>query len=143
MLKISISKNFDLSKDAEKIRIAGRRGLARGLLFETTEIKVRTRSGVDVRGSAFKPYSPAYAKRRQKAGRGTTPDLTFTGAMLGSIKSEVKETPEGIEGSIFFSSPNEQKKVEGNSRYREFFGLSEEQKTRIENIVNNEIKGAL
>ena len=144
MLKISISKNFDLRKDAEKIRAAGRQALAKGTVLEVTELKLRTRSGTSVDGGAFKPYTPAYAKRRAKAGRSVSPpDLTFTGAMLGSIKTEVKDTPEGAEASVFFGSPNEQKKAEGNSRYRNFFGFSKEQLTRIEQLVINAIKGAL
>jgi hypothetical protein len=63
--------------------------------------------------------------------------------MLSSIKSVVKDTPEGVVGEVFFASQKEEQKAAGNQRYREFFGFSEEQLTRIENEINEAIKGAI
>lgn len=49
-------------------------------------IRERTARGVGSDGAAFKEYSPGYALAKAGTGRGSRPDLTFTGAMLGNLK---------------------------------------------------------
>jgi hypothetical protein len=49
-------------------------------------IQRRTEDGKDVDGNPFAPYSAGYAKARAGSGRGTTPNLHLTGAMLGSMQ---------------------------------------------------------
>jgi hypothetical protein len=46
-----------------------------GLQLERTRILRRTAAGTDAQGSRFAQYSPAYAKQKQKYGRGVTVDL--------------------------------------------------------------------
>lgn len=63
---------------------------------QKTRILQRNERGVDVNGSAFPPYSPKYAKKRDKAGRNTEPvDLTFTGLMNKALAVTVN----GIQGA--------------------------------------------
>ena len=99
---------------------------------EATRIVQRTQSGKDVNDQAFAPYSKAYAKVRQKKGRKTSPvDLLFTGKMLAAIQTRIRRFAQGIEATIYFSSPQEAAKAAGNQRLRPFFGLSDEQVGRI------------
>lgn len=49
-------------------------------------IQDRTRSGRDTDGRAFAPYSPAYAKRKAKAGLSSTVNLTVSGDMLNGLQ---------------------------------------------------------
>ena len=56
---------------------------------QITRIRTRTAAGRDVNGAAFPDYSPAYAKRRAKAGRNATVDLTFSGKGLAAMAAEV------------------------------------------------------
>jgi hypothetical protein len=102
------------------------------LADEATRIIRRTRSGKDVDGGPFAPYSPAYARFRQSAGRQVSPpNLEFSGNMLSAITHEVKRTSNGSEGRIFFNSAREALKAAGNQVRRRFFGLADEQVRRI------------
>lgn len=49
-------------------------------------IVTRTRSGRDVDGLPFAPYSARYAKQRTAAGLSTRPDLTVSGGMLNDLR---------------------------------------------------------
>jgi hypothetical protein len=49
-------------------------------------IRKRTEQGKDADGAPFLPLSAAYAERRQKAGYGTTSNLTLSGGMLGGMR---------------------------------------------------------
>lgn len=49
-------------------------------------IVTRTRSGKDVTGAAFQPYTPGYAERRAKEGHPASPvNLTVSGRMLNDL----------------------------------------------------------
>ena len=93
-------------------------------------IKERTRSGADVDGQAFEPYSKDYGKKRKKENKPTTPDLTYTGAMLNSLKAKVDEERQMI--TLYFGNPADAAKAryhneEGagkNKTVRKFFALS-------------------
>jgi phage gpG-like protein len=121
----------------ERLRAAGK-AFRRALEDEATRLVVRTRKGLDVNGQPLRPYSERYAKFRQKKGRNTDPvDLTFTGNMLAAVQTEVKETPEGYAGRIFFNSAREAAKAAYNQETRPFFGLADEQVQRITDAVQN------
>lgn len=56
-------------------------------LDSAATIRERTEDGKSVDGNGFRRYSKAYAEKRRKTGRSTTPNLTWSGRMLGNIKS--------------------------------------------------------
>lgn len=86
----------------------------------------RTEKGVGYKG-AFKPYSDAYSLFRAEAGRSQTPDLNFTGQMLGSMTTKVS----GNQAEIFFSSAQQSRKASANNKSRPFFGFSREESKEL------------
>ncbi len=76
-----------------------------GIVADIKDIVLdKTAKGYDYMGRNFKPYSKAYAERRQKMGIGTRPDLQVSGTMLGSIRTEVKDPRHG---AVFVSGASE------------------------------------
>lgn len=137
----------------EKLEKA-KKALEPALQDEATRIVLRSRSGVDVEGKAFAKYTDAYNKRKASLRSGFTTrsgkkgknakqvkgpfsatqqqvDLTLSGNMLNSIQVEVKDTSDGATGRIYFNSALEAAKAQGNQKKRRFFGLSDEQVSRI------------
>lgn len=137
MVQVSV-RNADVIIRLTKERIAKiAQRFEQVLADEAARIVLRTESGQDVNGSPFVDYTPAYARRKAKKGRQVAhPDLTDTGAMLGSIQTRVEPTTNGYRGTIFFGSAREAAKASGNMKTRRFFGLSEEQVTRIKDRLN-------
>lgn len=82
----------------------------------------RTEKGIGYKG-AFKPYSELYGAFRDNRGRGQTPDLNFTGQMLGNMTTKVS----GNQAEIFFSSAQQSRKAAGNNKSRPFFGFNREE----------------
>lgn len=79
----------------------------------------RTSRGVGLTGR-FIPYSESYAKFRKDNGRGTTPDLNFSGRMLSNLDVERKGRNKVIVG---FKRKQEQEKAERNQETRPFIGV--------------------
>lgn len=64
-----------------------RLALERGALQAVSIITRRTAKGISSNGSAFKPYTPWYARRKGATGRNSAPpDLTLTGTMLRALR---------------------------------------------------------
>jgi len=90
------------------------------------EIRKRTLSGLDVDGKAFKKYSAQYAKKKTDTGRSDTVNLTYSGAMMGSIT--VRSYNEQAE---IFIADNQRKQIAYKHNFgdgapkREFFGVTE------------------
>lgn len=63
--------------------------LFRAAALETKKrIRVRTETNKkDYLGRGFKRYTPEYSKFRTSKGRSNTPNLSFSGRMLGSMRS--------------------------------------------------------
>jgi hypothetical protein len=90
----------------------------------------RTKGGTDIAGGQFKSYSKSWAAVRRAEGLQTsTPDLTFTGAMLNALR--VKSYRNAAE--IYFESRAEARKASENQRLRAFFGWT---KRAVEILVN-------
>ena len=53
--------------------------------FVLSAIRLRTQQGKQINGRLFARYSQGYKRYKQKHGRNSKVDLTFTGAMLGSM----------------------------------------------------------
>jgi hypothetical protein len=87
----------------------------------SNNIKRNASKGVGLNRSAFKPYTPAYAKLRQKKGRSISPvDLNFTGQMFASMNaSKFNATT----ARVAFSGLAQARKAFFNNQRRPFFGI--------------------
>jgi hypothetical protein len=104
-------------------------------------IEDRTRDGVGFKGGKFKPYSTkgrngGYAGFRQRKNRGLTPDLSFTGEMLGSMTSRASRS----QAEIFFRGATESKKAAMNNKTRPFFGFSSREEKKLGEVFFRALK---
>lgn len=77
----------DLIRDV----LPSRAAMQKAAEAQIARIRARTLAGQDVNGNEFAPYSPKYAKLRQKAGKsGAPPNLQFTNRLLGSLDVQVR-----------------------------------------------------
>ena len=141
-VKITVKNNSTIAKRvAEKLK-RKRDVFGRELLFEITEIRTRTRRGIEVDGGTFADYTPAYAKRKSSPNsRGQSrqispPDLTFTGQMLANLMLRLEDKAERLTGIIFFGDAREKLKAKGNNQKRNFFGIEEKRKEALKQRVN-------
>jgi hypothetical protein len=107
----------------------------RGVGLETAKgIRKRTETQkVDADEQVFKPYSQVYKEYRRKKGRTTTPNLSFSGRMLGAIAAGVRATRHGV--SIIMSGEEGAKAYENERRGREFFAISDRQVNSIRKLM--------
>lgn len=117
------------------------------------DIIERTQSGKDYRGRSFKAYSKSYkawkngedsegrtsakreaARAKGKVARGSTPNLTLTGAMLDSLRSKVQKAKGKLIGTLFVL-PSEANKAKRNQKTRPFFGLSDKQIKQLRDVI--------
>ena len=131
---VTLNINVDLSvvkgsldQIKRKIPKATQKGIDVAGMFIQNAIKDRTRKGRTVKGGAFKKYSKAYAKRRAKRGATLTPNLFFTGQMLGnmSFKSLTK-----TKGQVFFPNRQANLKAFFNDQTRPFFDVNDKEEAR-------------
>jgi hypothetical protein len=90
-------------------------------------ILMRTERGVGLRG-AFKKYSPGYREYRNSQGRGTKPDLNFSGRMLSNLDVERKSNNIIIVG---FKRKEERVKAEKNQKTRPFIGVTSSEQSQV------------
>jgi hypothetical protein len=90
-------------------------------------IEQRTSKGVGFKGGKFKPYNSVYAAFRTSKGRSTTPDLRFTGQMMGSMTVRANSK----QAEIYFSRAAESKKAAMNNKSRPFFGFSRKEEKQL------------
>ena len=109
--------------------------LYRAVALETKKrIRVRTEtSKKDYLGRGFKKYTQEYKQFRSKKGRSTTPNLSFSGKMLGSMRTLFTKK----KGTVTLSG--EQAKIaRGNeARGRIFFALHKTDRDKILGLVTN------
>lgn len=96
-----------------------------------TGIITRTQKGKDTKGKSFKKYSKDYAKHKQKKGRGTKVNLTYTGAMLHAISN--KKIPKGVR--FYFNANAETLKAYWNNKQRKFFGVDKKQVKYLKKVM--------
>ena len=99
-------------------------------------IQDRTSQSRSYKGSFFKKYNPKYKKFRQEKGRGSRPDLQFTGQMFSSMTA----VSNSRQAEIFFTRPIEGKKAEGNDKKRPFFGFSRPEKNQLTRVFERNLK---
>jgi len=116
-----------LDKIKRKVPSATAKGIAVASTFIQNAIKDRTRQGKSVNGGAFKRYSKSYAKQRAKRGASTTPNLFFSGQMLGNMSFKKLSS---TKGQVFFPNRTQNIKAFFNDKTRPFFSVnrSEEDK---------------
>lgn len=125
-----------LKKAPSDIQKQIQKSLLKTAQFGTQVILDRTEAGIGYKGK-FKDYSPAYAKFRTKKGRQLTPDLNFSGRMLGSIQQ--KNESRNV-AKIYFGRAEEAKKAAFNNQLRPFFGFNSIEKDRLRRFFNKDFK---
>ena len=101
----------------------------------------RTKKGQGYKGGTFKGYSTignsgGYAAFRAKKGRGSTPDLNFTGKMLGAMTTKANSK----QAEIFFRGATESGKAAMNNKTRPFFGFSSKEETKLGEVFFKALK---
>jgi hypothetical protein len=110
-----------LDKIKRKIPSASAKGIARASVFIQNAIKDRTRQGKSVNGGGFKRYSKSYAKVRAKRSASLTPNLFFTGQMLGNMSFKKLSS---TKGQVFFPNRTQNIKAFFNDQSRPFFSVN-------------------
>ena len=95
----------------------------------------RTKDGKGYKGN-FKPYNSTYAAFRADKGRGSVPDLSFTGNMLGAMTTKASSK----QAEIFFRGATESGKAAGNDKKRPFFGFNNSEEEKLGRIFFRALK---
>ena len=120
-----------LDQIKRKIPSASAKGIARASTFIQNAIKDRTRQGKSVNGGGFKKYSKGYARKRAKRGATLTPNLFFTGEMLGNMSFKKLSS---TKGQVFFPRRTENIKAFFNDQSRPFFSVNRQEEDRAVDI---------
>lgn len=140
-MKITLDANF---KEAQKlIKKRGKdlkASTKKALLitgFKGIEIiQDRTNKRRSYKGGFFKNYTSKYAAYRISKGRGSKPDLQFTGQMFSSMT--VASTSR--EAEIYFTRNSEAKKAAMNDKKRPFFGFSRRERAVLSGVLERNLK---
>jgi len=116
-----------LDQIKRKIPSASAKGIAVASTFIQNAIKDRTRQGKSVKGGGFKPYSKNYRKVRAKRGASLTPNLFFSGQMLGNMSFKKLSS---TKGQVFFPRRSENIKAFFNDESRPFFSVNKQEEDR-------------
>ena len=116
-----------LDKINRKVPSASSKGIAVASTFIQNAIKDRTRKGKSVSGAGFKKYSKAYARKRAKRGSSLTPNLFFTGQMLGNMTFKKLSSSKG---QVFFPNRTQNIKAFFNDQSRPFFSVNKKEEDR-------------
>lgn len=135
---IKITKMPNLKKVVANKLQSMRPVLERQILFIRTEIQTRTRKGLNADGMPWPGkranYSKGYAAYREERGRTTSPvDLWFTGDMLKSIQTTIRQEASKLIGVLYITANQTEKVRQNEAQGRKFFGLSAEQVTKLVN----------
>ena len=120
-----------LDQIKRKIPSASAKGIARAGIFIENAIKDRTRQGKSVNGGGFKRYSKGYAKVRAKRGASLTPNLFFTGQMLGNMSFKKLSS---TKGQVFFPNRTQNIKAFFNDQSRPFFSVNRSEEAKAVEI---------
>jgi hypothetical protein len=130
---IQVAKNFE--KQIREQPLIVKKALGRTAEFLIFLIKTKTKKGVDYQGNSFAKYTKAYAESlEKKSGKGTRPDLLFSGNMLSSITQ--KSFPTFAE--VYFADKTENTKAINNQSKRKFFAIGERDVNSIMNVFSKE-----
>ena len=130
---LQVAKNFE--KQVREQPLIVKTALGRTAEYLMGLIKQRTVQGKSANLTTFPPYTEAYKKFRQKAGRQTQfPDLTFSGQML----SNITQRSEPSYAIIYFANKFQNIKALGNQNKRRFFAIASNEVTPIMNVFMKE-----
>jgi len=124
-----------------------KRGMRNGSLKAVASIKTRIQeTGTDANGKKFTGsgpdggYSPQYKEERQKARRRVDIiNLSFSGRMLNNLKP-IKQSPDGGQVIIGFSSAEEKKKASNVTEViGPFLDLSEKEQEAVRKSVSKQV----
>ena len=125
-----------IGKKGKELSASVKRALSITAQVGINIIEARTSKGVGFKGGKFKKYTPVYAAFRASRGRGTNPDLQFTGQMLSSMTSRASST----KAEIFFTRATESKKAAMNNKTRPFFGFSDREEKQLGEVFFRALK---
>lgn len=133
-MTVKVTTNFNFSlKVKEKLENIQEK-FGRGLEDIATRLQADAASGKDIEGKTFDKYNDKYkAWRGEKGYQTAPPNLTITGTMLSSIRTDIRKEGANVVGRI--SVNDDPKKVEGNLKYRKFFGLSKERLAELKKKI--------
>lgn len=115
-----------IGKKGKELSDSVKYALSRTALKGKDIIQDRMTAGKAIKGGNFKKYDSVYSAFRSSKGRGTKPDLQFTGQMMSSMSA----VSTSRYAEIYFTRATESKKAAMNDKKRPFFGFSrKEQKT--------------
>ena len=140
-----------LDQVKRKIPSASAKGIAVASTFIQNAIKDRTRKGKSVKGGGFKPYSTkpyffnigsernpkyktfqgGYKAFRAYKGRTTTPNLFFSGQMLGNMTFKKLSS---TKGQVFFPNRTQNIKAFFNDQTRPFFSVNRKEEDKAVDI---------
>ncbi len=120
-----------LDKIKTKVPSASAKGIAVASTFIQNAIKDRTRKGKSVSGGRFKSYSKSYRKVRSKRGASLTPNLFFSGQMLGNMSFKKLSA---TKGQVFFPNRTQNIKAFFNDQTRPFFSVNKKEEDRAVDI---------
>tara|TARA_R110002110_G_scaffold7873_1_gene39754 strand:- start:287 stop:730 length:444 start_codon:yes stop_codon:yes gene_type:complete len=120
-----------LDKIKRKVPSASAKGIAVASTFIQNAIKDRTRQGKSVNGGGFKRYSKSYAKVRAKRGASLTPNLFFSGQMLGNMSFKKLSS---TKGQVFFPNRTQNIKAFFNDQSRPFFSVNRQEEDKAVDI---------
>ncbi len=120
-----------LDKIKRKVPSASAKGIAVASTFIQNAIKDRTRQGKSVNGGGFKSYSKGYAKKRSQRGATLTPNLFFTGQMLGNMSFKKLSS---TKGQVFFPNRTQNIKAFFNDQSRPFFSVNRQEEDKAVDI---------
>ena len=120
-----------LDQIKRKIPSASAKGIAVASTFIQNAIKDRTRKGKSVKGGVFKSYSKGYRKIRAKRGASLTPNLFFSGQMLGNMSFKKLSA---TKGQVFFPNRTQNIKAFFNDQTRPFFSVNRKEEDRAVEI---------
>jgi hypothetical protein len=125
-----------IGKKGKELSASVRRALSITAQAGVGIIEDRTAKGRGFKGGFFKKYNPTYAAFRSKRGRGSTPDLQFTGKMLGSMTTKANSK----QAVIFFTRAAEAKKAAMNNKSRPFFGFNRKEEKQLGQVFFRNVK---
>ena len=120
-----------LDQVKRKIPSASAKGIAVASTFIQNAIKDRTRQGKSVNGGGFKSYSKGYARKRSQRGATLTPNLFFTGQMLGNMSFKKLSS---TKGQVFFPNRTQNIKAFFNDQSRPFFSVNRQEEDKAVDI---------
>jgi hypothetical protein len=131
-VKVTTNFNFTLKVKEKLQNIEFKFG--RALEDIRSRLEIDADAGKDIEGTQFVKYSDKYSAWRKKEGYQTSPpNLTISGTMLSSMRTDIRKEGANIVGRITVN--DDSKKVEGILKKRKFFGLSDKRLAELKKKI--------